>query len=358
MATPRSFKNVSKMIAAAAKESPIVMLSAVLLMSMVAALSMGTCKIPLKTILSILVHQSAGLAPDPWPSVYQVILFHVRLPRVLLGALVGGSLALSGAVMQGLFKNPMADPGIIGVSSGGALGAVIALSTGVAFSHFLALPAFAFLGSSAAVLLVYSLATRGGRTPVAALLLSGIAVGSLLAAMTSFLLSLSTNMFIIREMLFWILGGLDGSSWKHLAIAGMPTIMGSVVILSFSRELNIMALEGEEGAMSLGINVRRVTQILLVLSALITGAVVSVSGVIGFVGLIVPHAVRLTVGPNHRMLLPASFLGGAVFIIWADVATRCGLCTEELRLGVVTALVGSPFFLLLLQRNLRRGSWM
>jgi len=336
---------------------PFMILFIGLFMSIVTALSMGSVKIPLKTVAAIFLGQSQGGFSDTWPQVYEVILFHLRLPRVLLAGLVGGSLALSGAALQGVFRNPMADPGIIGVSSGGALGAVIAIYTGIAFTHPFALPALAFPGATIAVFLVYGLASRGGRTPISAVLLSGIAVSSLLTAISSFLLSLSESIFVLREMIFWIMGGLDGRGWSHLTIAGVPAVVGSLMILTFSRDLNIMALEGEEGAMTLGISVRRVTQILLVLSALVTGAVVSVSGGIGFVGLIVPHAVRLVLGPNHRILLPASFLGGAIFLIWADLASRSVFHAEELRLGIVTAFVGSPFFLFLLQRNLRRDSW-
>lgn len=334
---------------------PFVVLGAGFLISIVAALSIGSVSIPIKTVLTIFSGHSQDVS-HTGPHLYEVILFHLRLPRVLLAGLVGGSLALSGAVMQGVFRNPMADPGIIGVTSGGALGAVIAIYTGIAFAHPAALPALAFPGAAVAVFLVYGLATRGGRTPVSALLLSGIAVSSLLTAISSFLLSLSESIFVLREMIFWIMGGLDGRGWPHLILAGIPAFIGCLLILTFARDLNIMALEGEEGSMALGVNVRRVTGILLTLCALVTGAVVSVSGGIGFVGLIVPHAARLVLGPNHRILLPASFLGGAIFLIWADLASRSILHAEEIRLGIVTAFVGSPFFLFLLQRNLRRDS--
>jgi iron complex transport system permease protein len=336
---------------------PFAVLLVGLWISMVAALCIGSVTIPFRAVLGSVLGACHVTLWDEWPEAYGIILFHLRLPRVLLAALVGGSLALTGAVMQGVFRNPMADPGIIEVSSGGALGAIIAIYTGIAFMRPFALPAFAFPGAAIAVFMVYGLATQGCRTPISAVLLSGIAVSSLLTAVSSFILSLSESIFVLREMVFWIMGGRDGRGWSHLALAGIPAVLGSLAMCTFSRDLNVMALEGEEGAMILGVNVRRVTQILLTLSALVTGAVVSVSGGIGFVGLIVPHAVRLVLGPNHRVLLPASFLGGAIFLIWADLASRSLLHAEELRLGIVTAFVGSPFFLFLLQRNLRRDSW-
>lgn len=338
------------------KTIPFLILIVCFLLSMIIALSIGSVRIPFRTLLAIFVGWPHGLLPETWPSSYEIILFDLRLPRVLLAGLVGGGLALSGAVMQGVFRNPMADPGIIGVSSGGALGAVIAISTGVAFEHPFALPALAFPGAAIAAFMVYGLASTGGRTPIAAVLLSGIAVSALLTAINSFILSLTESVFVLREMVFWIMGGLDGRGWTHLALAGIPAILGSLMIFAFARDLNIMSLENEEGSLTLGVNVKRVTQILLALAALVTGAVVSVSGGIGFVGLVVPHAIRLCLGPNHKTLLPASFLGGAIFLIWADLISRTILPAEEVRLGIVTAFVGAPFFLFLLQRNLRKNS--
>ena len=210
-------------------------------------------RIPFRTLLAIFVGWPHGLLPETWPSSYEIILFDLRLPRVLLAGLVGGGLALSGAVMQGVFRNPMADPGIIGVSSGGALGAVIAISTGVAFEHPFALPALAFPGAAIAAFMVYGLASTGGRTPIAAVLLSGIAVSALLTAINSFILTLTESVFVLREMVFWIMGGLRWSKGGRISVlAGIPAILGSLMIFAFARDLNIMSLENEEGALTLG----------------------------------------------------------------------------------------------------------
>jgi iron complex transport system permease protein len=245
----------------------------------------------------------------------------------------------------------MADPGIIGVSSGGALGAVTAVTLGLAPEYPWLLPLFAFFGASGATVAIYVLSTRHGRTPLTTLLLAGLAVAAFLTAMTSFLLSLTQNIFVLREMLFWLLGGLDGRGWSHVFLAGGPVLLGSLALLVFATDLNVLAASGEEGAKSLGVEMAWLKRWLLGLSALITGVVVSVSGIIGFVGLIVPHMVRLLSGPDHRLLLPASFLTGAIFLIWTDLLTRTLAPTEELRLGVVTAAIGAPFFLFLLQRS-------
>ena len=334
----------------------IIFLLAILLVSIVVALSFGSVRIPLGALLRISLGLDDPDMASKLRSVYEVILFDLRLPRVLLAGLVGGGLAISGTVIQGVFRNPMADPGIIGVTSGAALGAIIAISSGIAFDHPFALPAFAFPGATIAVFLVYGLASSKGRTPVSAVLLSGIAVSSLLMALNSFIISLSESVFVLREMIFWIMGGLEGRGWSHLSLACFPALFGCFLIMAFTRDLNIMALESEEGAMSLGVDTRRVTQILLALSALVTASVVSVSGGISFVGLVVPHLLRLFLGPNHKVLIPASFIGGATFLILTDLVSRIAFPSEELRLGIVTSMVGAPFFLILLQRNLRRSS--
>jgi iron complex transport system permease protein len=319
--------------------------------SLLWAVTLGSVSIPLPTLLRAFLDRLPWVTADAGSPVLATILFQLRLPRILLAMLVGGGLALCGAVLQGLFRNPMADPGIIGVSSGGALGAVVAITSGLAILHPWTLPLLAFFGAVAATFLIYRLATRHGRTPMATLLLAGLAVGAFLTAMTSFVLSLAQNIFILREMLFWLMGGLDGRGWSHLGLVSGPVLLGSALLLAFSRDLNALALAGEEGALSLGVELARLKRRLLTLTALVTGVVVSVSGIIGFVGLIVPHVIRLLLGPDHRLLLPASFLGGATFLIWADLLTRTLFPTEELRLGVVTAAVGAPFFLFLLHRQ-------
>lgn len=328
----------------------LLVLGGVLLLSVIFATASGSVFIPFHSVAAIFFNSLSGITTEGWLPVHAAIVLHLRLPRVLLALLVGGALALAGAVLQGLFRNPMADPGIIGVSSGGALGAVAAVTAGLAPQFPWLLPLFAFLGAGGATLTIYLLSTQGGRTPLATLLLAGLAVGAFFTAMTSFLLSLAQNIFVLREMLFWLLGGLDGRGWRHVWLVSGPVFLGSFGLLLFGRDLNALALSGEDGARSLGVEMTNVKRWLLGLTALVTGAVVSVSGIIGFVGLIVPHIVRLLSGPDHRMLLPVSFLGGAIFLIWADLLTRTIFPTEELRLGVVTAAVGAPFFIFLLQR--------
>lgn len=326
-------------------------LAGLLAVSVFGATSFGSVAIPTATVVNALLdHTPDGDGSTVTPA-QRAIVRHLRLPRVVLAAIVGGSLALCGAVLQGLFRNPMADPGIIGVSSGAAFGAVFAVTSGAAAMNPWLLPTCAFLGAALATVLIYRLSTRAGRTPLPALLLAGLAVSAFLTAMTSFLLSLARNLLVLRELVFWLLGGLEGRGWPQVRLVIGPALLGCAVLGYFARDLNVLAASGEEGAMSLGIEIQRLKRWLLLLTALVTGAVVSVSGTVGFVGLLVPHAVRLVCGPDHRLLLPASFLGGASFLIWADVLTRTLTSTEELRLGVVTAAVGAPFFLFLLQRH-------
>ncbi len=279
----------------------------------------------------------------------------MRVPRVVLAALCGGGLSVAGGAMQGLFRNPMADPAIVGVSGGAALGAVVALYAGpVAPPPFL-IPAAAFIGGVGCALLVYAVSTSRGRTPVTTLLLAGIAVGGIANALTSLVLSLSLAQWEVgREMLAWLMGGLEGRSWTHVTMAAPLVLGGSLWVGLYARDLNAL-VTGEESALSVGVDVPRVKRDLIVLTSLVTAATVAVMGIVAFVGLMVPHIVRLLVGPDHRRLLPVSFLFGAVFLVWADLATRA-LPFGDLRLGVVTAVTGGPFFLYLLVRRRSAGS--
>ena len=263
--------------------------------------------------------------------------------------MVGAALALSGVVMQGLFRNPLADAGIIGVLSGGALGGVIVISMGLAATSFIAVPCATFIGALCTAFAVYFFTTRKGRTPLTTLLLVGIAVNSVLLSLTSLILSLSPDYEISRQMHFWLMGGLDGRGWMHVQMV-LPFL---VVGLLLSRDLNVLLL-GEETAMTLGLNVELMRRLLLAFSALLAGAAVAVSGTVSFVGLVIPHTMRLIVGPDHRLLLPAAALGGAIFLVWCDLLTRTLAPTEELRLGIITAIVGGPFFLHLLLREEKR----
>jgi len=305
-------------------------------------------------------HLSVGetwaiLMGDPTVEAWKrAVVLDIRLPRVMLAAICGGGLAVAGAAMQGMFRNPMADPGVIGVSAGSSFGAVSVLYLAPATWAAAGVPVGAFVGGLAAALLVYALASRRGTAPVTTLLLAGIAVGGIAAALTSLVLALSlADWEVGRQMLIWLMGGLEGRSWGHVAIATPMVIGGTIWLLIFGRELNLLST-GEESAMSLGVDVARVKRELIFLVALVTGATVAVMGVVGFVGLMVPHIVRLLIGPEHRRLLPMAFICGGIFLVGADLLCRL-LPEAELRLGVVSALTGGPFFLYLLMKHRRWG---
>lgn len=329
----------------------LLVLLGTVVVSAVTALVLGSVDLTVETIGRSLLSALTGMGGGDVPAAHQAIVVHLRLPRVLLAGLVGAALALAGAVLQGLFRNPMADPGLIGVSSGGAFGAVTAMVLGLASLSIWALPALAFVGAGMATWVIFRLATRHGRTPFATLLLAGLAVSAFLTAMTSLLLSLTKDVYVMREVLFWLMGGLEGRGWPHVWVAAVPTVIGGAALCWFSQDLNILTASGEEGARSLGLDMDRLKRWLLTLTALVVGAVVSVSGIIGFVGLIVPHIARLIVGPDHRTLLPTVALGGGILLIWADLLARTLAPAQELRLGVVAAFVGAPFFIALLRRH-------
>lgn len=274
----------------------------------------------------------------------QTIIQEIRLPRILLGAIVGFALATAGAVMQGFFRNPMADPSIIGVSSGAAVGAVATIAFPIAMPF--GLQAAAFVGALIAAFGVYLIATENGRTPVATLLLAGLAVQAFLGAVVSFLL-LQTGESL-EEAILWLMGHLRYSNWGHIEATLPVTLLLFVGLLAYARDLNVMLL-GEEDAQALGIDVEWTKRLLLVGASIITAAAVAVAGIIGFVGLIVPHMMRLLVGPDHRILIPTSALAGATFLVLADTFARSG--PAEVPVGIVTAAIGAPFFLFLLRRR-------
>ena len=329
--------------------------SALLLLTIgaiLASLSLGPVAIPVGDVASIILSM-LGLDAAGFGRTEQLIIEQIRLPRILVGAIVGMALGVSGATMQGLFRNPMADPGIVGVSAGGAVGAVVAIATGAVGLFFLALPAFAFLGAMAAAFLVYGIAALGGRFSMATLLLAGVAVNALLGAVISAIIILLPDNGALREILFWLAGGLDSRSWEHLRIS-MPLILGgTALIVLMSRDLNLLML-GDDEARSMGVRVGIARPVLLAAAALATGAAVAVSGTISFVGLVVPHMLRLVVGPDHRVLIPMSAAGGAVLVILADTVARTVVQPAELPVGVLTAFEGAPFFIFLLVRNGRR----
>jgi iron complex transport system permease protein len=284
----------------------------------------------------------------------QVILFQLRVPRVLLAVLVGAGLATAGTLFQGLFRNPMADPAIIGVSSGAALGAIAVIVAGAGSALAgMGVTAAAFVGAIATAFLVYRLARVGPSVHVATLLLAGIAVAALISAVMSIVMSLSGEQ--VRSIYFWLLGGLGARSWQSMEAAAPLIALGVVIALSQVRDLNLMTM-GEERAAQLGVDVERFKRISLSAGALLAAAAVSVSGVIGFVGLMTPHVLRLVVGSDHRRLLPAALLAGPAFLILADLAARTVIAPQELPVGAVTAILGAPFFLYLLRRQRRTSN--
>jgi iron complex transport system permease protein len=282
----------------------------------------------------------------------EAIVWVIRLPRVVLGALVGGGLAVAGAALQGLFRNPLADPGIIGVSSGAALGAVAAIVFGLTAAGPGGVQLAAFIGGFIAAVAVYVLARHEGRTVVVMLVLTGIAVSAIASAGVGLLIARADD-DQLRDIVFWSLGSLGGATWPVVAATAPCIALGTAVAMSRARALDLMCL-GEREAAHLGVSTERTRIVLIAALALATGAAVAAAGIVAFVGLVVPHLVRLAVGPGHVVLLPASFLGGAALLVLADVAARTVAAPTEIPLGVVTSLVGGPFFLLLIWRSQRR----
>ncbi len=287
-----------------------------------------------------------------------IIIYDIRRPRVIIGALVGAALAVSGTMLQGLFRNPLADPGLVGVSSGSSLGAVsvIVLGGGVlapltqALGSF-ALPMAAFSGGLTTTLVLYQVATRQGRTSVATMLLAGIAIAALAMALTGMLIFTADDRQL-RDLTFWQLGSLAGATWQKIAAATPIIVLAAAATPFVARGLNALAL-GEATASHLGVSVQRLKYTSILAVSALVGAAVAVSGGIGFVGIVVPHVLRLLIGPDNRYLLPASALLGAIMLLLADVVSRTVVAPAELPIGIVTAIVGAPFFLWILMR--RRG---
>lgn len=310
----------------------------------------GQFDIPLANALAIIFNEIGfkDLLQVPFTPEQKAVLWHIRLPRTLVGLMVGAALAISGAVMQGLFSNPLADPGIIGVSSGAATGAVFAIALGLTSLGMFYMPMFAFLGSICAVAITVFLAMRNGKIPVMTLLLSGVAVGMLLGAMTSGLLTFM-NEQKLQQYLFWMVGGLDYRRWEHVYLSVGPILTGIIILCSLGRHLNILAL-GEVEARAVGMPVVPFRLFLLFVASLTTATAVCVSGNIGFVGLIVPHMMRMMVGPDHRVLLPVTALAGGMFLVACDTLGRVIIPPAEVRVGIMTALLGTPYFLYLLRK--------
>ncbi|MEU4733201.1 iron ABC transporter permease [Streptomyces sp. NPDC023588] len=328
--------------------------------SAVAGLALGPVRIAPGRVCDIVL---GALSGERRTGAFASIVWDVRMPRVLLGAVVGAGLAVSGTVLQALVRNQLADPFLLGASSGASAGAVLVIVFGAGagagagaasagFAGGVGVPLAAFAGSMGALVAVYAMARRGATFTTGRLILAGVAVQYVLSALTSLVLVLAAHPDQIRSVLFWTLGGLGGARWDELALPATALLVGTVLLVALARPLDLL-LAGEEGAHTLGLDTGRFRAAVFVLTSLVIGVLVAYSGAIGFVGLMVPHAARMVVGAGHRALLPVAALGGAVFLLLADLLARTAAAPEEIPVGVVTALVGGPFFLWMLRRSTR-----
>ena len=331
-----------------------VLLTGVLVLVFIFSLNIGFSHIPFENILKILAKNIPILGDlvdiSGISEVQESIIIHIRMPRVLGGALVGVALAAAGVAYQGIFRNPMADPYTIGAMGGASFGAAVAivLGIGVALLGVNTVPIFAFVGALGAVFLVYAISREGSRVPVTTLLLSGLTVTIFFNALVTYLKLIAGNK--LHALTFWIMGGFTYTNWTDVTSILPFIIIGTAVIYLYARDLNILVL-GEEQAQHLGVELEKVKKILLASGALMTAAAVSISGLIGFVGLIIPHLTRILIGPDHRILLPTSAIVGASFMMICDALARVIIAPSELPVGVITAVSGGPFFIYLLRRK-------
>lgn len=338
------------------------LLGLLMLAALLLGVSFGSTPIPLDTILKVLLNSSRLFHfARQWDPSIEVIVAQYRLPGVIGAALVGAALAVAGTLFQAILRNPLADPFLIGTSSGAALGAAIAfiLPVDTLYGAFFPLTAlFSFLGAIGTILFVYVLARVGGETPVVTLILAGVVVNAVLVAAQTMLLTLAPHSQIggVVALFNWLSGGVSVVGWPPVLLVGALVVPGIALAFGLSGVLDAFGL-GEESAASLGLHVERYKLLVVGLASLITAAAVSISGLIGFVGLVTPHVMRLILGPRHRLLLPASAFGGAIFLVLADLLARVVLAPTVLPVGVFTALVGAPFFLFLLRNSKRAYKW-
>lgn len=320
------------------------------------SLASGSWAIPTPHV-PLIVLSKLGLYGGLINDVEATIVWEGRLPRFLVALLVGFSLGGAGTIMQGIFKNPMASPGVMGIDSGAALGAVLAIYLGFASDSLVTLPFSAITFSLLTLALVFAIATSRGRTSVSTLLLAGIALNLVLGALTSFVITLSTREFDVgRVIVNWLMGDLNNRSWEHVTIVAPTTLIALLGTLFFARDLNLLML-GEETAANLGVSIKHARNGLLLFSSIETGGAIAVSGVIGFVGLVAPHIMRSVVGPDNRKLVFASGLLAAVFIIYADLFVRL-MVTVDLKVGIITSMLGGPFFLYLIVKHRKQFEYL
>jgi iron complex transport system permease protein len=328
---------------------------ALLFLSVLAGLGLGSVAVPAGHIIGIALSHVPGLGgrvPQTWTVQEEQIIWQVRLARVTLGMLIGAALSLAGAGFQGVLRNPLADPFTLGVSSGASVGAAFLIYFGLQFAFFgqWTLPVVAFVTALAALAAVLRLSVTDGKWRTETLILSGTVMQAFLGAVVAFFIAVSKT--VINDIVYWLMGSLAMRGWAYPAIIAPYVLLGFLVLLANAKALNLFAI-GERQAAHLGVHVERTKIVVLVTASMLTAASVSVAGVIGFVGLIVPHLVRLLVGPDYRLLLPLSALGGAIYVLWADTIARTLLSPAEIPIGVVTAFLGAPFFMALLQKQKR-----
>jgi iron complex transport system permease protein len=332
----------------------LIVLIVALFITIILCICLGTVYIPPDRVLAILTGNTAGI-----PAYEVNIIQQVRLPRILLAGVVGACLSIAGTALQGIFKNPMASPSVIGISQGAAFGASLTIVLGfTVIAGDFAIPVSAFLFAMLTLFLVYMLGKVEGALPTTTLLLAGIAVGAFFSALVSLMqiLAAQGSTGTMERVVFWMMGSLSLANWSQFWIVLAFLIPGFILLFAFSRDLNAMIV-GETHATSLGVDPKTTTKIMLSGAALVTGAAVAFTGVIAFVGLIVPHIMRMLIGPDNRILFPASLLGGAIFLILTDTVARTVMAPQELPVGIITALMGGPFFLYLLRRKREATEW-
>lgn len=325
----------------------------VLIGSMTMAIMVGSVSITPSLIWQVILTKLGldSLFTASFSKSQEVIIWQIRVPRVLLAAIVGAGLAISGAAIQALVRNSIADPYILGVSSGASVGATSVILLGsFSFLGVYALSLVAFIGALLAVIIVFFLARVHGRVSVIRLLLAGIAVSLVLSAITNFMLMMSKEEGGMKAVMHWMLGSLAGAKWSNIIVPFLVFIVAYTALRIYARHLNVLLL-GEESAATLGISLERFRLLLIIIVSLLTGVLVAVSGSIGFIGLIIPHIVRMGVGSNYRLVLPFSALTGAIFLVWADAFARIVIAPEEMPIGIITAICGCPFFIWMLRKQ-------
>lgn len=330
---------------------PILILGSIIVA--IVAISIGPITIPFKHTVAILLNKINLSFSAPYTEQEAIVITEIRLPRIVVAGLVGAALAISGVAMQGLFRNPLVEPGFIGVSSGAAFGAICALFFSWTALGKWSLPFAAFLGALLAMAVIIAVWKVTRTKSVAMLLLLGIGINAFFSSLTNVLIASSDTEQELRSAIVWLQGELEARTWEHVTMVGPIILIGSIIMILFGRQLNLMLL-GDDHAKTSGINLKLMRNSVLALAALITGAAVAVSGIISFVGLVVPHILRLIVGPDHRLLLPLSIVSGAIFLILTDLVSRMILQPITLQVGVVSAMIGAPVFIFLILRS-RKG---